>query len=145
MAELGSVFEEAPGGTRGPDLRAEVEVSARALGEPDGVAVSLPATLSSPDGPLPWTRREGDATDGVRVHLPPQFPSGGVLRLRGQGGRRPEDDAPGDLWLTVRVTASASSNASSDASSDVSSDLVNLLWLALLGGGGAALAWLLGT
>ena len=105
MSQLGSIFEPDSGaGPRGRDLRAEVIVPAWACGHPDGYAVEVPRELPALGG---YAQRAAghDVGDLVHLRLPPEFPEGGVLRLRGQGEAL-SGGPSGDLLLTVRVDQS---------------------------------------
>ena len=88
-------------GSRGPDLRARVEVSHAAISEGEGVVVSLASQLDGPGGPMAWAHRSEDPPGSVTLHIGTDFPEGGVIRLRGQGGCRDGDSAPGDLHIEV--------------------------------------------
>ena len=102
MSQLGSIFEPDSGaGPRGRDLRAEVIVPAWACGHPDGYAVEVPRELPALGG---YAQRAAghDVGDLVHLRLPPEFPEGGVLRLRGQGEALTGGPS-GDLLLTVHV------------------------------------------
>lgn len=88
-------------GSRGPDLCARVEVSRAAITGGEGVVVSLASQLDGPGGPMEWTHRSEDPPGSVTLHIGTDFPEGGVIRLRGQGGCREGDSAPGDLHIEV--------------------------------------------
>ncbi|MGB1698990.1 MAG: hypothetical protein ACPHRO_03480 [Nannocystaceae bacterium] len=105
VTELGSVFEAPPQGRRGPDLHVRVEVARRVLGDSNGTFIALPEALNGDGEMMRWTPREQDSAGGVRVQISADFPSGGVVRLRGQGAQRDGDDAPGDLLVEVHVNA----------------------------------------
>jgi len=109
VTALGSVFVEPAKGPRGEDLHARVEVARRALGDSEGVVVALPSELPCTDGMTRWTPREGDPDGGVRLQLSPSFPSGGVVRLRGQGAVVAGGVAPGDLLIEVCLSDDAGS------------------------------------
>ena len=101
MSQLGSIFEPEAQGPRGRDLRAEVTVPAWACGHPDGYAARVPRELPALGG---YAQRVAshDVDDLVPLRLPPGFPEGGVLRLRGQG-EAPTTGPSGDLLLTVHI------------------------------------------
>lgn len=107
MGSLGSVLEPERSGSKGPDLRVEVDVPRAALGHAHGVALEVSDTLVGDDGrsharvPSPH-----DPPGEVRLHLPASFPDGGVLKLRGQGARGDASRA-GDLLVRVRLTDDA--------------------------------------
>jgi len=104
VSQLGSIFEPERDGPRGRDLRAEVTVPAWACGHPDGFAARVPLELPALGGYA--MRAAGhDEGDLVRLFLPPEFPEGGVLRLRGQGEARTGGPS-GDLLLTVHIDRS---------------------------------------
>lgn len=104
MSQLGSIFEPDRDGPRGRDLRAEVTVPAWACGYPDGYAAQVPLELPALGGYA--VRAAGhDEGDLVRLFLPPAFPEGGVLRLRGQGEALTGGPS-GDLLLTVHIDRS---------------------------------------
>ncbi|MBL8969338.1 MAG: hypothetical protein JNK56_02075 [Myxococcales bacterium] len=104
MSQLGSIFEPEGGGPRGRDLRAEVRVPAWACGQDDGYRVEVPRELPALGG---YARRVAsglDTGDELQLRLPPDFPDGGTLRLRGQGeASEASDGRPGDLLLTVHL------------------------------------------
>jgi len=102
VTQLGSIFEPERPGPRGRDLHAEVTVPAWALGLPFGFEVQIPLELAATGGYARRAVSAFDAGDRVRLSLPAKFPSGGVLRLRGQG--EPLDEGkPGDLLVHVEV------------------------------------------
>lgn len=102
MTQLGSIFEPEAPGPRGRDLHAEVTVPAWALGLPFGHEVQIPLELAATGGYARRAVSAFDADDRVRLSLPADFPSGGVLRLRGQGEPL-EGGRPGDLLVHVEV------------------------------------------
>lgn len=105
MGELGSIFADEPTNeaARGPDLRVRVQVPRDALGNPDGWWAPVPETLDRGDGTMVQRAvAPGEEGRGVPLHLPGDFRSGAVLRLRRQGGRE-ADELPGDLYVTVEV------------------------------------------
>lgn len=63
--------------------------------------ISLPATEAMSGVKKQITYKLGDQTERLMVNIPPGFPSGGNLRIRGKGYRR--DDKRGDLILTIKV------------------------------------------
>lgn len=105
MTQLGSIFEPAPEGARGRDLHHEVTVPAWAAGYQPGVDVDVPRELAATGGYVPRVVSAFDPGTAIHIHLPGGFPSGGALRLRGQG--EPVDGgSPGDLILVVRLDTS---------------------------------------
>jgi DnaJ-class molecular chaperone len=107
-------------GSAGPfgGPRGDLIVSTRVLEHPyfarkgEGVHCELPISV--------W-----EALRGARIRLPtpqgeavlvvpPATQAGQVFRLRGQGVPRPGDDAPGDLFVTVRVEVPGGLDARSD-------------------------------
>lgn len=102
MTQLGSIFEPEAPGPRGRDLHAEVTVPAWALGLPFGFEVQIPLELATTGGYARRAVSAFDAGDRVRLSLPGDFPSGGVLRLRGQGEPLAAGK-PGDLLVHVEV------------------------------------------
>ena len=105
MESLGSIFdgvEEGAPQKRGPDLRWEVQVPRSALGARHGVSVHVPRQIPHPGGVATRATSERDDADRIRLHLPENLRDGSVLKLRQQGGQRP-DGAPGDLYLESRV------------------------------------------
>lgn len=106
MSSIGSIYDDAPeGDERGPDLRATVKVPRGRLGDPDGVCVPLPAALPHGGSEVERTPQPGEPLDAVTLRLPPDFPDGATLRLRGAGGRGPKGS--GDLYLTVSISDDA--------------------------------------
>jgi hypothetical protein len=102
VTQLGSIFEPEAPGPRGRDLHAEVTVPAWALGLPFGHEVQIPLELAAAGGYARRVVSGLDAGDRVRLSLPANFPTGGVLRLRGQGEAL-ADGRPGDLLVRVDV------------------------------------------
>lgn len=106
MTELGSIFEPEAPGPRGRDLHADVTVPAWALGLPFGYEVQIPLELAAEGGYarrfVPPSAAEGEAQGRIRLSLPAGFPSGGIVRLRGQGEAHSEG-RPGDLLVHVDV------------------------------------------
>ena len=101
MTELGSVFEADDGRPQGPDLRVTVEVPKAALGAT--FVAPVPMRLAA-DGELIERVVIADEAPGVvTLHLPESLPKGAVLRLRGQGGRRRDDEQPGDLFVVIEL------------------------------------------
>lgn len=99
---LANVFDAVRSeGPRGEDLRTRVQVPRRALGLAAGVRVHVPVRLQKDGRAIDRHVADGDGEE-ISLHLPHEFPSGGVLRLRGQGGRR-DDGVPGDLLLEVEL------------------------------------------
>jgi hypothetical protein len=104
VAELGDIFDgEDQQGPKGRDLRVTVTVPQRALGRPDGYAARIPEQIEVEGTLVPREPSPHDDGDEVRLHLPEGFASGATLRLRGQGGERPEGGMPGDLYVQVLV------------------------------------------
>jgi len=102
VGELGSIFGEAsPTGARGRDLHVEVSVPRGALGHAGGTRVYVPRIIHQDGERLVRVTNPGDA-EAVTLHLPTQFASGSVLRLRGQGATN-ADGTPGDLYLRVQL------------------------------------------
>ena len=99
MTRLGSVFDDDGGGSRGPDLRVEVEVPRNGLGDPAGVRVKVPLTVAVDGQPVRRVdpHEEGDS---VCLHLPATLPDNATLRLRGQGG---VGERPGDLLVHIHL------------------------------------------
>lgn len=105
MAELGNVLEPESEGPRGPDLLVEVRVPRAALGEKDGYRVEIPRKIAAEGGYVERVSSPHDEDDTVLLHLPEGFPSGGTLKLRGQGGACEDGDGPpGDLLVEVELT-----------------------------------------
>lgn len=102
MTQLGSIFEPEAPGPRGRDLHADVTVPAWALGLPFGYEVQVPLELAAEGGYARRVVSGLDAGDRLRLALPAGFPSGGVLRLRGQGEAL-SGGRPGDLLVHVDV------------------------------------------
>lgn len=102
MTQLGSIFEPEAPGPRGRDLHADVTVPAWALGLPFAYEVRVPLDLAAEGGYARRVVSALDTDDRVRLSLPAGFPTGGVVRLRGQGEARP-DGRPGDLLVHVEV------------------------------------------
>lgn len=101
---MGSIFgQEGAEGPRGPDLRVDVEVPRSALGAPGGYKAHVPVTIEHEEtgSTVQRTVLDGDA-EHLPLHLPRNFSSGAMLRLRGQGGVCPEG-RPGDLYVKVHV------------------------------------------
>ncbi len=71
-----------------------------ACGREGGVQVTVPRELPALGGYVRRGTVHGDG-DEISLHLPHDFPDGGVLRLRGQGEEL-ADGRPGDLLLTIR-------------------------------------------
>ncbi len=106
MGNIGSIYDETPEGEgRGPDLRASVKVPRSALGRDDGVCVPLPAVLPHDGEEVERAPQPGEPADAVTLRLPPDFPDGATLRLRGAGGRGGKGS--GDLFLTVVLSDEA--------------------------------------
>ncbi|MDC0717336.1 hypothetical protein [Nannocystis bainbridge] len=102
MTQLGSIFEPEAPGPRGRDLHADVTVPAWALGLPFPFEVRVPLDLAAEGGYARRTVSSLDSDDRVRLSLPADFPTGGVLRLRGQGEAL-DGGRPGDLLVHVEV------------------------------------------
>jgi hypothetical protein len=103
VTELGSIFEpEAGDGPRGRDLRHDVTVPAWAAGHDPGVAIDVPLQLPAAGGYVARAVSAHDPGTTIHVRLPAGFPSGGALRLRGQGEAGPGGRA-GDLILVVHL------------------------------------------
>ncbi len=120
--DIGDLFGNLFGGRRGPagprqggDLRAEIEVPFR-----DAVLGGTASLALRREKPCPTcggTGRSGKATcptchgegvvaesERVRVRIPEGTEDGGVIRLAGKGAAGAGGAAPGDLYVTVRVT-----------------------------------------
>lgn len=108
MAELGSILaaSEADDGPRGADLRVEVEVPRGALGTESGFEVPVPREIEHAGELVERAPSPLESGDVVTLRLPAQFPDGGTIKLRGQGGVHPEG-RPGDLLVTVQLTDAA--------------------------------------
>jgi len=105
MAELGNVLEPETDAPRGQDLMVQVKVPRAALGHPDGYHVPIPRMIAAEGGYVERVASDHDDDDGVVLHLPEDFPSGGALKLRGQGGACEDDEGvPGDLLVEVELT-----------------------------------------
>ncbi|PCC72348.1 hypothetical protein SAMN02745121_01551 [Nannocystis exedens] len=102
MTQLGSIFEPEAPGPRGRDLHADVTVPAWALGLPFAYEVRVPLDLAAEGGYARRTVSSLDTDDRVRLSLPAGFPTGGVVRLRGQGEAL-AGGRPGDLLVHVEV------------------------------------------
>jgi len=103
VTELGSIFEpEAGDGPRGRDLRHEVTVPAWVAGHEPGTAVDVPHQLPALGGYVERAISAHDPGTAIHIRIPAGFPSGGALRLRGQGEPGP-DGRNGDLHLVVHL------------------------------------------
>jgi hypothetical protein len=102
VSELGSVFEADDGRARGPELRVTLEVPRAALGAT--FRAPVPLRLAA-DGDLVERVVVGDGDpELVELHLPEALPDRAQLRLRGQGGPGPSEDArAGDLLVLVEL------------------------------------------
>ena len=101
MAELGSVFEEAGEGPRGPDLRVSVEVPRSALGA--CLRAPVPRRIAAEGDLVDRAVSPTDEDpDRIELHLPESLGPRTMLRLRGQGGVHPEG-RPGDLLVVVEL------------------------------------------
>lgn len=125
MSELGNIFEgldeaEASNAskTRGPDLVTEVVVQRKDLGAPEGQRVDVPRTLPGPEGPVARAESPHDEGDLIVLHLPDDFPEGGALKLRRQGGVSPDGGPPGDLIVRVSLRGPAGPRRQADATLD---------------------------
>ncbi len=107
MAELSNIFEEEEGGPKGPDLDVTVEVPRRALGAEDGVVVPIPAQLTKDGHRIHRAVSPHEPKQAVRLRLAADFPNGGTVRLRGQGGLPPNQGQAGDLYVKVRLVDGA--------------------------------------
>lgn len=105
MTELGSIFEPEADGPRGRDLRHDVTVPAWAAGFEPGYSVDVPLQLPAPGGYVARAVSAHDPGAAIHLRLPAGFPSGGALRLRGQG-EAVDGGRPGDLLLTIHLDAS---------------------------------------
>ncbi len=112
MAQLGNIFDEAEAaaggstsGPRGRTLRAEVTVPANSLGDPEGFMVEVPLQLPHEGEEVARTPSPFDDGAAMTLRLPESFPSGGTLRLRGQG-EQGQGGRAGDLLLTIKIDAS---------------------------------------
>ena len=106
MGDIGSIYDDVPDGAgRGPDLRATVKVPRTGLGADDGVRVPLPAVLPHAGVEVERAPQPGEPPDAVTLRLPPDFPDGATLRLRGGGGHGAKGS--GDLFLTVKISEDA--------------------------------------
>lgn len=103
MTELSNIFEEEPVGPKGPDLDVTVEVPRSALGAEDGVVVPIPAQLNKNGHRIHRAVSPHEPKQAVRLRLPADFPNGGTVRLRGQGGLPPNQGRAGDLYVKVRL------------------------------------------
>ncbi len=102
MAELANIFDDIEG-PRGPDLDVTVEVHRTALGAENGVVVPIPAQLVKDGHRIHRAVSPHEPKQAVRLRLPSDFPNGGTVRLRGQGGLPPSAGHPGDLYVKVRL------------------------------------------
>jgi DnaJ-class molecular chaperone len=124
--DLGDLFGNLFGGGRrspagphaGEDLRAQIEVPFRdaVLGGMASLALrgerpcsTCGATGRAGKGVCPICRGEGVVAESerVRVRIPEGTENGGAIRLPGKGGAGAQGGAPGDLYVTVRVTPHA--------------------------------------
>jgi hypothetical protein len=106
VTALGSIFEpEAEDGPRGRDLRHEVTVPAWVAGHEPGYRVDVPLQLPALGGYVDRAVSAHDPDTSIHFTLPPGFPSGGALRLRGQGEPVPGGRS-GDLHLVVHLDPS---------------------------------------
>lgn len=107
MAELGNILEPEDDDARGPDLSVEVRVPRHALGDPDGYRVPIPRRIAAEGGYVERVPSPHDDPDTVTLHLPEDFPSGGTLKLRAQGGETHDGEGrPGDLLVKIELTGS---------------------------------------
>lgn len=109
---LGSIYEEQGGGTKGRDLRWELELPASAVGAAAGVRAEIPDRLPVKDAPerAPRTVQPQDPKGAILLHLPESFVSGSALRLRGYGEAR-SGGRSGDLYLVVKLGEAPPSTA----------------------------------
>jgi len=107
-------------GSAGPfgGPRGDLLVSTRVLEHPffvrkgEGIHCELPISVWEA---LRGARLRVPTPQGEAVLVvPPATQAGQVFRLRGQGVPRPGDDAPGDLFVTVRVDVPGGLDARSD-------------------------------
>lgn len=101
MAELGGIFE-VDDAASGPDLRHQVTVPRRRLGQSKGCLVPLPMTFDVNGQKISRYAHPEDPQGYVRVHLPANLPDGTWLRLRNQGGVQ-ANRCPGDLYLQISI------------------------------------------
>jgi hypothetical protein len=102
VTELGSIFEPEVAGPRGRDLRHDVTVPAWAAGFEPGYSVDVPLQLPAAGGYVARAVSAHDPGAAILLRLPAGFPSGGALRLRGQG-EAVDGGQPGDLLLTIHL------------------------------------------
>ena len=121
--DLGDLFgnlfgggRRSPGGPHaGEDTRAQIEVPFRdaVLGGMATLALrrerpcaTCGGTGRAGKGGCPTCRGEGVVAESerVRVRIPEGMENGGAIRLPGKGGAGGKGGAPGDLYVTVRVT-----------------------------------------
>ena len=102
MAELSNIFDDNDG-PKGPDLDVTVDVPRQALGLQDGVVVPVPDQLKKNGRQIVRALSPHEPKQSVRLRLPADFPNGGTVRLRGQGGLPPHQGFPGDLYVKVRL------------------------------------------
>lgn len=102
MAQLGSIYDDAPSGPKGPDLRHTVVVSRAALAR-GPVEVDVPRTFLVGGRDVERVRHPGDRGDRVPISAPVDVPDGATLRLRGAGGVGASGQSAGDLYLTLDV------------------------------------------
>ncbi len=103
MAELSNIYEEQEG-PKGPDLDVVVEVPRHALGLDDGFVVPVADRLEKDGRKIQRAISPHEPERGIRLRLPADFPSGGTLRFRRQGGLPERDGHAGDLYVKVRIT-----------------------------------------
>lgn len=117
---FGNLFGGRRGGPAGPrpgeDARAQIEVSFRdaVLGATTSLALrrerpckTCGGTGRAGKGTCPTCRGEGAVaeSESLRVRIPEGTEDGGAIRLPGKGSPGIGGGPPGDLYVTVRVTA----------------------------------------
>ncbi|MEL7367929.1 MAG: DnaJ C-terminal domain-containing protein [Myxococcota bacterium] len=107
MVELSNIFEDHADGPKGPDLDVTVDVPKQALGGDDGVVVPVPAQLDKDGRKIFRAVSPHEPKQAVRLRLPADFPNGGTVRLRGQGGLPTSQGNAGDLYVKVRLVDEA--------------------------------------
>jgi len=102
MARLGSIYDDAPSGPKGPDLRHTVVVSRAALAR-GPVEVDVPRDFEVDGQTVRRAVHPGDVGDRVPISAPADVPDGVTLRLRGAGGQGADGGPAGDLYLTLDI------------------------------------------
>jgi hypothetical protein len=140
VAELGNILEDGGDGPRGPDLHVELQVPRAALGAERGWHAQVPLKLPHAGERVSRSPSPLDEADRILLRIPEGFPSGGVLKLRGQGGAIDKGN-PGDLLAKIIVVDGVPAIDGSRALA--SSTLRRWPWIALLLAAATIIAWAL--